>query len=125
MPKHFLSAPPVYIIVGLYRTIHDPNIRVPVWVRTNVINTMKPGPTMRWLQDKLRRGLTRGLIVASIYVITCSFAPLCIYLFEVAHPCQGRIDFPLPTMSHLSVLFKVHPRCFALFRDSLALGHPC
>ena len=42
MPKQFLSSPVVYIIVGLYRTIHDSTIRVPVWVRADVPYSMKP-----------------------------------------------------------------------------------
>jgi len=41
MPKQFLSSPVVYIIVGLYRTIHDSTIRVPVWVRADASYSIK------------------------------------------------------------------------------------
>jgi len=83
MPKPFLSLPMMYIIIGLYRTIHDPNIRVPVWVRVDAPYSMKPvmavaGQAPTWINAR-----TRGRIN-----IRKSLAPLCIHLFEVVHHCS-------------------------------------
>jgi hypothetical protein len=82
MPKQFISLPIVYIIVGLYRTARDPNIRVPIWVRADAPYSMKPvmavaGQTPTWIDAR-----TCGRIN-----ICKSFTPLCTHLFDVVYPC--------------------------------------
>ncbi|KAF8323956.1 hypothetical protein DL93DRAFT_2070105 [Clavulina sp. PMI_390] len=49
--QELLLFTPAYCIVGVYRLLTDPNIRVPVW-------------------DKLRHGARRGAIVGAIWAVT-------------------------------------------------------
>jgi ribosomal protein L39E len=82
MPKQILSLPMVYIN-RLYRTIHDPNIRVPVWVRAAAPYSIQPvmavvGQAPTWVDAR-----TRGRIN-----IRKSLVPSCIHLFDVIHPCS-------------------------------------
>ena len=113
MPKQFISLPVVYIITGLYRTIHDTNIRVPVWVRANAPYSMKSviavaGQATAWIDAR-----TGSRINICISIICFIVHPLIRFLKAVLtfHIQRGVISL---------FLSKYAPRFFAFVRVSLA-----